>query len=188
MSPNKRKIVEDILLMLEAGCNFAKACSEICKKYQFSDRTFANYWKIAQNEFSGILEERRAKQMSIATSEYLLALDGAIMTKNEKLRILESIIVGKATFPKHAIKEGEIVTEYVEPEVVERLRAIDLHNKMLGHIAPTESKIAGAVAVAEVEVKSAGKNLDRLGAGKRAFLQAFKDSVEVHTIEESENE
>jgi len=178
MKALREQIIQDIILEIEKGHGFATSCANICKRYEFAQRTFAKYWKDANTQYLASLERRKEIKETVATSEYLSSLTDAIMTKNEKLRILETIILGKASFAKTYVAGGELKTTPAEPDVEQRLKAIDIHNKMSGHIAATEGRFSAVVAATDIDTAKAGKNLDRWSASQLAFLASLHNPEE----------
>lgn len=178
MKAIKEQILQEIILEIEKGNGFTATYTVLCKKYQFAERTFANYWKEANTQHLATIEKRKAARETVATSEYLSSLTDAIMSKNEKLRILETIILGKASFAKTYVTGGELKTTPAEPDVEQRLKAIDIHNKMSGHIAATEGRFSAVVAATDIDTAKAGKNLDRWSASQLAFLACLHQPEE----------
>ena len=188
MKPNKEAIVEDILLRLQAAEGFTAARSFICSKYQMNERTFAKYWKIANERFLEELEQRREIRQRIATTEFLTSLEGALATKNDKLRFLEVVFYGKASFPKSFTKDGELRSIAVEPDLEHRLRAIDLHNKMQGDIAPTQGQFSGIIAAGDIDPAKAGKNLNKAFTPEQQALVASLHNPFPKVVEDEEED
>ena len=141
MKPNKINIVNDILCYLEEGKRFEDVFKLILTKWQLSRTTFANYWKVANEDFLKTLEERKLLFENKATELYMESVESGLMTKFDKLKKLESIILSKTKFDKVFVSNGEQMIIQIEPDVTAVLKAIELHNKMTGDNQPERNEI-----------------------------------------------
>ena len=141
MKPNKINIVNEILCYLEEGKRFEDVFKLILTKWQLSRTTFANYWRVANEVFLKTLEERKLLFESKATELYIESIESGLMTKYDKLVILEGIILSKTKFDKVFVSNGEKVIHQIEPDVSAVLKAIELHNRMTGDNEPERNEI-----------------------------------------------
>lgn len=141
MKPNKINIVNEILCYLEEGKRFEDVFKLILTKWQLSRTTFANYWRVANEGFLKTLEERKLLFESKATELYIESIESGLMTKYDKLVILEGIILSKTKFDKVFVSNGEKVIHQIEPDVSAVLKAIELHNRMTGDNEPERNEI-----------------------------------------------
>lgn len=132
MKPNKQMIVDNILYYLEEGKGFEETFELILTKRNLSRPTFSTYWKIANESFSKILEERKQVFDDISAQAFIESVEDGLMSKYDKLKILEDIIKCKTKFKKVFISNGEQSVLDVEPDVATVLKAIELHNRMQG--------------------------------------------------------
>lgn len=100
MKPNKQLIADEILFHLEEGKGFEETFELILTKRNLSRPTFATYWKVANEEFSKTIEERKRIFEEKSTQAFIEAVEEALMTKYDKLKILENIINCKTKFKK----------------------------------------------------------------------------------------
>jgi hypothetical protein len=132
MKPNKQKIVNDILLHLEEGKGFNETFELLRTKTDIGKTSFSEYWKVANEGFSKTLEERKLIFEEKTTQAFIESVEEGLMSKYDKLRILENIINCKTKFKKVFISNGEQAILDIEPDVTAVLKAIELHNKMQG--------------------------------------------------------
>jgi phenylalanine-4-hydroxylase len=141
MKPNKINIVNEILCYLEEGKRFEDVFKLILTKWKLSRTTFANYWKVANEDFLKTLAERKLLYENKATELYIESVENGLMTKYDKLAILEGIILSKTKFEKVFVSNGEKVIHQIEPDVSAILKAIELHNRMTGDNEPERNEI-----------------------------------------------
>ena len=141
MKPNKINIVNEILCYLQEGKRFEEVFKLILTKWQLSRTTFANYWKVANEDFLKTLAERKVLFEHKATEMYIESVESGLMTKYDKLAVLEGIILSKTKFDKVYFSNGEQITLQIEPDFTAILKAIEVHNKMTGDNQPERNEI-----------------------------------------------
>lgn len=152
MKPNKQMIADEILFHLEEGKGFEETFELILTKRNLSRPTFATYWKVANEEFSKTLEERKRIFDDKATQAFIEAVEEALMTKYDKLKILEDIINCKTKFKKVFVANGEPMILDIESDVTAVLKAIELHNRMQGDYKPDLNSIRLGMEMEDVYV------------------------------------
>lgn len=135
MKPNKENIITEILIELEKGTGFKDCFAVILSKFQLSERTFATYWKTANEKHAINQQETQKRIGDILTDNLINNLNSAILSKNEALEILTDIAKAEV---KEA-KEGEMPN--YPPKVIERIQAIKTISEMQGWNAPIKSDI-----------------------------------------------
>lgn len=141
MKPNKINIVNDILCYLEEGKRFEDVFKLILTKWHLSRTTFANYWKVANEDFLKTLEERKLLFENKATELYIESVENGLMTKFDKLKKLESIINQETQFDKVVIIDNVQTVVKIPPDIASILKAIELHNKMTGDNEPERNEV-----------------------------------------------
>lgn len=141
MKLNKQKIVNDILLHLEEGKGFEDTFELIRTKTDIGRTSFSEYWKKANEEFFIILQERKQIFEEKTTQAFIESVEEGLMSKYDKLKILEDIINCKTKFKKVFVSNGEQVILDIESDVTAVLKAIELHNRMQGDYKPDPSII-----------------------------------------------
>ena len=152
MKPNKQLIADEILFHLEEGKGFEETFELILTKRNLSRPTFATYWKVANEEFLKTLEERKRIFEEKSTQAFIEAVEEALMTKYDKLKILENIINCKTKFKKVFIANGEPMILDIESDVTAVLKAIELHNRMQGDYKPDLNSIRLGMEMEDVYV------------------------------------
>jgi hypothetical protein len=136
--PNKQIIIDAIIKEIEKGKATDKICAAICRKFQFSERTFYNHFKKASEQHK--IKQQAIKE-EIAEVDKQAAIEArkkAIMTADERKEYLTRIANGEIKFKKPFIISGKIMEYPSEPDAIERMRAIAELNKMEGDYAPTK--------------------------------------------------
>lgn len=125
-----------------------KILAKFVKKWQTSDRTFDRYFKTANERFLESQQSIEKEKEAITSQMELEAHKEGVLTKIEKQKILAEIANGNARIQEKLIKynergEPEVEFYYREPSAFERLKAVEIDNKMSGDNAPMkqESKI-----------------------------------------------
>lgn len=144
MKPNKENIINDILIELEKGITFSDCLALNGTKWQLSQRTFARYWKDANEAYKEVLNKRQKELADISTEAEKERLKSALLTKHERILIAQSIAQGKAW------KSGDIK---VVPSAGDRIRALDFIAKVEGDYAPNKTDIN----VLSTEINIVGK-------------------------------
>lgn len=152
MKVNKQKIINDTLLYLEEGKGFEDTFELIRTKTDIGRTSFSEYWKKANEEFSIILQERKRIFEDKATQAFIESVEEGLMSKYDKLKILEDIINCKTKFKKVFVSNGEQVVLEVESDVTAVLKAIELHNRMQGDYKPDLNLIRLGIDYEEVYV------------------------------------
>lgn len=122
--------------------------AKFVEKWRTSDRTFDRYFKTANGRFLEAQQSLEKEKEAITSQLELEAHKEGILTKIEKQKILAEIANGNARIQEKLVKynangEPEVEFYYREPSAFERLKAVEIDNKMAGDNAPTkqESKI-----------------------------------------------
>lgn len=131
MKPNKENIINDILIELEKGITFSDCLALNGTKWQLSQRTFARYWKKANEAHKDVLNKRQKELADISIEAEKERLKMAILTRHERMKIASDIGKGKAW------KVGD---EILIPTSSDRLRALDYLSKVEGDYAPIKSE------------------------------------------------
>lgn len=152
MKPNKQLIADEILFHLEEGKGFEETFELILTKRNLSRPTFATYWKVANDAFLKTLEERKRIFDDKSTQAFIEAVEDGLMTKYDKLKILENIINCKTKFKKVFIANGEPMILDIESDVTAVLKAIELHNRMQGDYKPDLNSIRLGMEMEDVYV------------------------------------
>jgi hypothetical protein len=129
MKPNKENILIDILIELEKGTIFKDCFAVIVSKYQMTERTFARYWKKAQEKHAITQRDAQNKINEVHAANLENTLKTAILTKNEALEILTKIA-------KAEPEEGKI-----PPKVIEQIQAIKTASDLQGWNSPIKTDI-----------------------------------------------
>lgn len=132
MTANKQKIVDEMILEIESGKCYSETFAVNGSKWQLSERTFTRYWNDANEAYSDILERRKEIFIDKSTLTYIEGVEMAIMSKTQKFKILESIILGATTCKKYFHVNGELEEKDITPNLIDRMKAIEIHNKMQG--------------------------------------------------------
>ena len=152
MKPNKQLIADDILLHLEEGKGFNDTFELIRTKTNIGRTSFSEYWKVANESFLKTLEDRKQIFEDKATQAFIESVEEGLMSKYDKLKILENIINCKTKFKKVFVSNGEQVVLEVESDVTAVLKAIELHNRMQGDYKPDLNLIRLGIDYEEVYV------------------------------------
>ena len=141
MKPNKQMIVDEILFHLEEGKGFEQTFELILTKRNLSRPTFSTYWKMANEAFLKTLEERKQIFEDKSAQAFIESVEEGLMSKYDKLKILEDIIKCKTKFKKVFVSNGEQMILDIESDVTAVLKAIELHNRMQGDYKPDPTTI-----------------------------------------------
>lgn len=141
MTVTKQKIIDEIVIEIESGKSYSETFGVIRSKSKLAESTFASYWKIANEQYKVVQDKRRAITESKATQAHIEAVETAIMSRKEKLRILEEIATGVASFEKLLVIQGVVQREFVTPDATDRMKAIEIHNKMQGDNATEKTDV-----------------------------------------------
>ncbi len=127
MKANKQIIIDNIITEIETGTPTENICATICTKFQFTERTFYNHYKIAQQQHSLKREAIKTELMKVDTQFAIEARTSEILNSNERKIILSQIARGET------ISEGNNI-----PLWGDRIRAIAELNRMEGDYSPTK--------------------------------------------------
>jgi len=151
---DKQIIIDAIIKHLEQGRATEKICAVICSKFQFTERTFYNHFKIAQIEHT---ERQQAIKTKLAIVDEQAAIDArkkAIMTAEERKELLTLIAKGQIKIKKPFVIAGKIMEYPAEPDHSDRMKAMAELSKMDGDYSPVKSVITGDLSLTWVETKT----------------------------------
>jgi hypothetical protein len=122
-----------------------KVLAKFVKKWQTSDRTFDRYFKITNERHTVSQQAIEKEKESISAQMELEAHKDGVLTKLEKQKILAEIASGNARVQEKLVKynakgEPELEFFYREPTAFERLKAVEIDNKMAGDNAPVKQE------------------------------------------------
>jgi hypothetical protein len=141
MTPTKQKIIDEIIIEIESGKGFTEVLAINGYKWLLPKRTFQRRWEEANEQYKVIQDKRRVITESLTIQAHIEAVESAIMSREEKLKILESIIKGTVQDEKVFFDKGVPKKVPVSPYVVDKMKAIEIHNKMQGDNSPDETKV-----------------------------------------------
>lgn len=141
--PSKQSIIDIFTKDIELGKSRGEVLSKAVKKWQFSDRTFDRYWKIANQQHA--LVQKLAKEA--ADLSYIEAsaeaAKKAVMSKAERMEVLSKIGRGELTQKVRDEESGEVNEVFIPVVPNDRKAAIAELNKMEGDYAPTKTELTG---------------------------------------------
>ena len=112
-------------------------------KFDLSRQTFSKYWKLANIEFSEArTEQNKLIEQNSITNE-IESLKSQIVSSEQKKVILSQIFEAKIDVNDIAVdKLGNVFPYKRKPTASERMKAVEILNKMEGDFAPikTENK------------------------------------------------
>ena len=106
--------------------------SVFCSKFQKTERTFWNQWKIAEKQYSETQNEAKKEFEGKYKQEIEDSLKSSINRKAHKQEILKKIIDGELLTEKLVIIKGEVKKVMAKPDAQDIMKAIDIDNKMEG--------------------------------------------------------
>jgi hypothetical protein len=134
--------IQHILDELKSGIfDRAKVLDSIKSKWDISDSTFDRNWRKAKSIHMDELKAIKQLKDAEYTKEQLEAFKEAILTKQEKQEFLKKVVNGEISVKRKQSnwnpisKKFEIVTFDDYPDFNERMKAIEIDNKMSGDIA-----------------------------------------------------
>lgn len=148
--PNKQIIIDAIVKEIEKGITYKKALGVIGGKWAIPSTTFDRYWKTANGQHTERQQIIKGKLAIIDEQAAIKARKKDIMTADERKEWLTKIINGELKFKKPFVIGGKIMEYPAEPDSNDRIKAIDLLNKMDGEYAAT--KIDGKLTIESYEV------------------------------------
>jgi hypothetical protein len=137
---NKQIIIDEIVVEIAKGISTEKICSAICTKFQFTERTFYNHFKIAQQQHT---ERQQGIKEAIAkdrTIKELNAVKSSILTAIERKELLTKIALGLEDVEETTDSPNGTITFKRKPNPSERIKAINEINKMEGDYAPQKQQ------------------------------------------------
>lgn len=147
--PSKQIIIDAIIKEIESGRATEKICAVICRKFQFSQRTFYNHHKKAVIQHTAKQEALKKELAEIDKQAAIEARKKAIMTVEERKVWLSALIQKKTKVMKvggstqmvyeYLDENGKLQSEILNTEL--KLKAIAELNKMEGDYAPTKSDV-----------------------------------------------
>jgi hypothetical protein len=126
---------------LEEGKGFNETFELLRTKTDIGKTSFSEYWKVANEDFVKTLEDRKQIFEDKATQAFIESVEEGLMSKYDKLKILENIINCKTKFKKVFVSNGEPLILDIESDVTAVLKAIELHNRMQGDYKPDPNSI-----------------------------------------------
>lgn len=144
MKANKQAIIDAIIKLIEQGKATEKICAAICSKFQFTERTFYNHYKIAQEQHTTKQQALKDKLAKVDEAAAIEACKKAIMTADQRKEYLTKLILGEIEVPYTEVKWDKNQNKFVTIKFVElashtaRVSAIAELNKMEGDYAPTK--------------------------------------------------
>lgn len=144
---NKKAITDSIIKMIEQGIATEKICSAICSKFQFTERTFYNHYKNAQEQHRIKHESIKQELMAIDTKNAIEARKKAIMTSDERKELLTKIANGELKIKKPFVIAGKIMEYSSEPDHADRMKAAAELNRMEGDYAPAKVLTTGVTTI-----------------------------------------
>lgn len=141
MKPNKQKIIDDILIELEKGIGYNDCLVVIRRNWTLSESSFKRYWKTANEAYKLRQESINSILLAESTEAQKQRLKTAILTKDERMKILTDIANGKLNIVQEINTKFGIVNINTVPDFTERRNAIAELNKMDGSYAPVKSEI-----------------------------------------------
>jgi hypothetical protein len=136
--PNKQTIIDAIIKHLEQGTATEKICAAICSKFQFTERTFYNHFKVAQIQHVDKQQAIRDATAVIDTNAAIASRKRAIMAADDRKEYLTKLIMGEIKAKQPFVIGGKIMEYPSEPNHSDRIRAIAELNKMCGDYSPTK--------------------------------------------------
>ncbi len=131
MKPNKEKIVNEMLIELESGINYAKCLTVNDSKWQLSESTFVRYWNLANEKYKDMQNEKNKALSELSIKKDVELLNKAILTKDEALEVLTKI----ANDPLKETPNG------IASAKTEQISAIKTISDLLGWDVPKKSEI-----------------------------------------------
>jgi hypothetical protein len=127
---SRQKAIEIITEQLNLGATYKNTYAVICTNWHLAERTFANYWNIANKAYTEAQNSiKEATQVQTITNE-ITKLKSLNLTKIDRMLIAEGIAMGKA---KRI--EGQIIV----PSPNDQLKALDYLSKIESDYAPTKT-------------------------------------------------
>jgi hypothetical protein len=142
--PTKQIIIEAIIKQIEQGKATEKICAAICSKFQFTERTFYNHFKNAQEQHTLKQGKLKKKIDELDEQAAIEARKKHIMTAEERKEFLTKLIHGEIEVPYTEVKYNPAKKKFETIQFVElaghqaRISAIAELNKMEGDYAPTK--------------------------------------------------
>lgn len=138
---SKDKAIEIILQEIEKGSVYSDTLAVIVSKCKLNEKTFAVYWKEAQD-----IHQKRQEAINerVITNKAVIATENRIrelLSKERKREILQSIIEGEEKTKIIKVSKGVKIEFEVAPSLFERMKAIEIDNAMNGDNAPTNQNI-----------------------------------------------
>lgn len=146
MKPNKTVILDELIKHIEKGKTFSEVLTLFCRKFQFTKRTFANYWKKASVVHQERQQALKDKMADIEQAAAIEARKLEVLTVNERKAFLSALIVKPVKLMKVA-GSVQMVYEYEDADGNKqhellstdiKLKAMTELNRMCGDYAPTK--------------------------------------------------
>ena len=146
MKPNKQIIIDEIINEIEKGKTYVEVFSgQVWANVGMGKTSFDKYWKQANEQLSKTLQARK-KAIESKTIEALEKhAERQVLSKLKKLILLEGIALGETEFEKVFFDKGVPKKVSTKPDATDRMKAIEIHNKMTGDNEPEQ--ISGNLGV-----------------------------------------
>jgi hypothetical protein len=141
MTPTKQKIIDEIIVEIEGGKSYTETLVVNGSKWKLPSTTYSRYWNIANEQYKVVQDRRRELSESIGTEAHIEAIKLNLWGKIEKLKILEKIATADIEIEKVFFDKGVPKKVGVKPDATDRMKAIEIHNKMMGDNAAEKHEV-----------------------------------------------
>jgi len=132
LSPNKEKIVNEMLVQIEAGKLYNEVLKLNATKWCLSVRTFARYWKAAQQQYADRLAAIKKEQAIQSTQAALNRNSEAIASKQERMEAVTRVLRGQSRIA------GKRTIYPTEDQII---KAAEYLSKIEGDYAPEKREV-----------------------------------------------
>lgn len=164
LKPNKEKIVNEILVKIEAGKLYSEVQTINRSVWKLSSSTFTRYWKLAQDQYRERLDAIKQEQADQFNEAQKTQSSEAVASKQERLEAVTRILRGQSR------KAGNRTVYPTEDQIV---KAAEYLSKIDGDFAPEKREItekkAPVFSFREVIHKLSTETLNDLIANTREF-------------------
>ena len=127
----------EIIGLIESGKTYTEFMEVNGGKWLLPKTTALRYWNKAQEGFKFILEERKRVRESVILAEEKKVAKKQVLTRERKLEVLEDIIENKKSLTTF-IAAGKPAHVEAYPTPAERMKAVEIHNRITGDNAPSK--------------------------------------------------
>lgn len=140
MTTKAEAYIDFIINELKKGnVGFEDVFELILTKFNLSRPTFSKYWKQAKEAHFNERTEQKKVIEANTTTEEIEALKSQIVTSERKKIVLSQIFEATIEVDDVAIDRlGTAIRYRRKPTAMERMKAVDILNKMEGDFAPTK--------------------------------------------------